>query len=102
MMKGIRWIWWRIWTWAARPRVIWVHWRARNILTRAFILLDGLLLIFFGFLRRPALSSACLRLLLSHAVHTCAWIDVVIDRPIGALATIRQWARDLLKTWIKG
>jgi hypothetical protein len=100
--KGVRGIWSGIWTWPTRPRIIWVHWRARYILAGAFILLDGRLLIFFGFLRGPALSSTCLRLLLSHTVHTCAWINVVIDRPIGTFAPICQWARNLLETWIKG
>ena len=90
MTKCVRWIRRRIRAWATRPRVIGVHWWGWNVLCRAFILwLNGLLLwILFGFLCRSALASACLGFLLSHAVDTCAWVDVVVDGPIRSFATI--------------
>jgi hypothetical protein len=98
---GVRICWWRIWTWPTRPRIIGVHRWAWNVLCRIFILwLDALLLIFFGILCWSALASTCLRLLLSHTVDPSAWVNIIIDGPIGPFATIRQRARNFLETWI--
>lgn len=53
-------------------------------------------------LRSALLTSNTLRLFLPHSMYSGPRIHIIVDRPVRALATIRQWARDLLEAWIEG
>ena len=51
---------------------------------------------FFGWSRLGSLG-----LLLADTVHTGARVDVIVDRPVGALPSVGEGAGDFLEAWIE-
>lgn len=92
----------RVWTWKGR-RSIWAalfsgHGRHIRMFVKSF---RGMI-VHVRLLGTVATSLRSLGLLLANTVNASAGIDMVVHRPVRALAAVCERTRDLLEAWVEG
>ena len=74
--------------------------RALHVLLRIVASFGVLVVILIGFDRVSA-ALALATLLLAHPVHASARVDVIVHRPVRALAAVGERTGNFLKAWVQ-